>query len=85
MVICPEPSSRRATSPQTSAAASGRLNPASNNTATKARSNLPRSSACSGYLTPRPRLRDWTTVRRITARTSAVRVPDDAGTFDMAI
>ena len=49
-VMRPEPSSQRTTSPQVSAAASERLNPASDNTATRATSNFPLSDACSGRL-----------------------------------
>ena len=46
-------------------------------TATRATSNLaPSSAACSGVSKPRPRLRGWTAVSRITASTSAVRAPD---------
>ena len=62
--------------PQVRAAASERLKPASDSTATKATSNLARSAACSTVSKPRPRLRGWTAVSRITASTSAVRAPD---------
>ena len=44
-VMRPEPSSQRCTSPQVSAAASDRRNPASDNTATRATSNFPLSAA----------------------------------------
>ena len=58
-VMRPLPSSQRCTSPQINAAASERLSPASDSTTTRARSNLPRSSACSAVSKPRPRLRGW--------------------------
>ena len=44
----PLPSSQRCTSPQVSAAASERLSPASDSTATRATSNLPRFSSLLG-------------------------------------
>ena len=56
---------------QVSDAASERLRPASDSTATRARSNLPSSSACSAVSKPRPRLRGSTAVSRMTASTSA--------------
>ena len=75
-VMRPEPSSQRTTSPQVRDEASERRNPASESTATRATSNLPRSAACSAVSKPRPRLRGWTAVSRITASTSAVSAPD---------
>ena len=75
-VMRPEPSSHCCTSPQVKAAASLRLSPASESTATSAASDFSLSAACSGVSKPRPRLRGWTAVRRMTARTSAARAPD---------
>ena len=72
----PELSSQRCTSPQVRDEASERLSPASESTATRAKSNFPLSAACSAVSMPRPRFRGWTAVRRITASTSAVRAPD---------
>ena len=46
-VMRPLPSSQRCTSPQVSDAASERLNPPSDSTATRARSKRARSAACS--------------------------------------
>ena len=61
-VIRPLPSSQRTTSLQVSDAASERLNPPSDNTATRARSKRARWAACSAVSKPRPRLRGWTAV-----------------------
>ena len=54
-VMRPLPSSQRRTSPQVRDEASERRRPASDNTATRATSNFPRSSACSAVSKPRPR------------------------------
>ena len=72
----------RCTSPQVNAAASERLSPPSDSTATRARSNLARSAACAVVSTPRPRARGFGAVSRITASTSAVRAPDSRWGFE---
>ncbi len=51
-VMRPLPSSQRWTSPQVSEAASERRRPVSDSTATRVRSNFPRSAACSAVSKP---------------------------------
>ena len=66
-VMRPLPSSQRCTSPQVRDEASERRSPASDSAAARARSNFPRSSACSAVSKPRPRRQGWTAVSRMTA------------------